>query len=115
MKGIQATYATILGAVLLLVGILGFLADGVLLWFGVNALHNLVHLASGAVGLWAGVWGGRVAARWYNRIFGVVYLLVAVLGFLGMGAVLLHLNGPDHWLHVLIGVASLSVGFGVRE
>ncbi len=114
-KGTQTIFATTLGAVLLLVGVIGLFTDGMLLGlFGVNGLHNAVHLLSGAIGLWAGVWGGTSASRMFNRIFGVIYGLVAVLGLLGVGVVmsLLNLNAADNWLHVLIAAASLVVGFG---
>jgi hypothetical protein len=51
------TAAKLFGAVLVLVGILGFVPgittdDGHLLGiFHVNAIHNIIHLASGAVAL----------------------------------------------------------------
>jgi hypothetical protein len=110
-------FAAVLGAILLLVGIIGFVSEPVLGLFTVSGLHNVVHLLSGAIGLWAGVWGGVAAAQMFNRIFGVVYALVAVLGLLGVGFLitLLDLNAADNWLHVLIAVASLGVGFGVKE
>ena len=116
-KGIQTTVATALGAVLLLVGIVGFLTEPAILWFQINSVHNVVHLLAGAIGVWAGVWGGIVAARWFNRVFGIVYALVAVLGFLNVQAVwsLLNLNDADNWLHTVIGVGQLIVGFGMKD
>lgn len=114
-KGLQTTFAAILGAVLLLVGIIGFVQDPVLGLFEVNALHNVVHLLSGAIGVWAGVWGGIAASRWFNRIFGIVYALVAILGFTGVVAPLLDLNSADNWLHVLLAVVPIGVGFWGRD
>ena len=115
-RGIQTIAAAVLGAVLLLVGILGFVNDPVLGLFDVNATHNVVHILAGAIGLWAGVWGGIAASRWYNRVFGIVYAAVAVLGFAGVSAFvsLLALNGADNWLHALIGAVQLVVGFGMK-
>lgn len=109
-------FATVAGAVLLLVGILGFFNNPVLGLFPVNGLHNAVHLISGAIGIWAGIWGGVAASRWFNRIFGIVYLLVAILGFVspGMTADLLSKGsdlGLDNWLHIVLGVVFAGVGF----
>ena len=49
-----------------------------------------------------------------NKIFGVVYGLVAVLGFVVGDGLLLGLNSnnmADTWLHVVISIVSLIIGF----
>ena len=48
--------------------------------FHVNLAHNVVHLLSGAAALFAGLAGGN-APLWFFRVFGIIYGLVAVLGF----------------------------------
>jgi hypothetical protein len=116
-KGLQTWFATIVGAVLLLVGIIGFFNNPVLGLFPVNGPHNLVHILSGAVGIWAGVWGGTIAARWFNRVFGIVYALVAILGFVAPGvmAKILEADMKDHLLHTVLAIAGLVVGFWNRD
>src|SRR5207237_10316257 len=89
------TAAVLFGVVFLLVGILGFVPavtkDEMLLGiFHVNAAHNVDHLLSGAVALFAGMTSLGVA-RIYFRIFGLVYGLVVVLGFFVGEGLLLHL------------------------
>ncbi len=114
--------ATLFGVVFLLLGILGFVPgitnDQMLLGiFHVNAAHNVVHLLSGAIALWAGMTSAAYA-RTYFRVFGIVYALVAVLGFATGNGLLLGLisnNMPDTWLHVLIAAAALALGFVVKE
>ena len=113
--------ALVFAVIFLLIGILGFVPaatpDGMLLGvFHVNAAHNVVHLLSGAVALWAGL-TSAANARLYFRIFGIVYGLVAVLGFVVGEGLLLGIitnNAADTWLHVAIAVVSLVLGFGVR-
>lgn len=110
------------GIVFIVIGVLGFVPaatpNGMLLGvFHVNAAHNVVHLLSGAVALWAG-YTSVAASRLYFRIFGVVYALVAVLGFVvddGMILGLITNNTADTWLHVAIAVVALALGFGVKE
>ena len=49
-----------------------------------------------------------------NKIFGVVYGLVAVLGFVVGNGLLLGLNSnntADTWLRVVIAIVSLIIGF----
>jgi hypothetical protein len=49
--------------------------------FHVNLAHNIVHLASGIVFLLCGMAGAGASSTFF-KIFGVVYALVAVLGFI---------------------------------
>ena len=117
------TMATVFGVVLLLVGILGFIpgittSDGLLLGiFHVNTLHNIIHLLSGAIALWAGM-SGMAASRMYFQVFGVIYALVAILGFVYGDKDILSIvanNMADTWLHVVIAVVALYLGFGAKE
>ena len=110
--------AVLFGIVFILVGILGFVpgvTDNQMLLgiFHVNAAHNVVHLLSGAAALFAGMTSAG-AARIYFRVFGVIYGLVAVLGFMmgdGMLLGLISNNTADTWLHVVIAAVSLLLGF----
>ena len=110
--------AVVFGVVFLIIGVLGFVpgvtTDHMLLGiFHVNAAHNVVHLLSGAVALFCGM-SSTAASRMYFRIFGVIYGLVAVMGFMvgdGMLLGLISNNTADTWLHVVIAAVSLVLGF----
>jgi hypothetical protein len=105
----------VLGVVLTLVGLWGFFADGRVLWFDVNALHNIVHLASGLLAIVFAM-RGEAGAVTFSKVFGVVYALVAVLGFVAgdFTRSLLNTNSADHWLHLVLAVVFLWIGFGTR-
>src|SRR5260370_13872300 len=114
------TLAILFGLVFLLIGVLGFVpavttnVNGMPMLLGifhVNTAHNIVHLASGAVFLLCGM-AGPGPSRTFFRIFGIVYALVAVLGFyyghqplLGM----ISLSTPNTYLHVWLSVVLLSL------
>ena len=110
--------AILFGVVFLLVGILGFVPaatnnEMLLGIFHVNFAHNIVHLASGAVFLLCGM-AGAGASRTFFRIFGIVYALVAVLGFMKGDGLLLGLvsnNMADSWLHTALAAVMLFLGF----
>jgi hypothetical protein len=115
-------YALSFGVVLLLVGILGFIADSSFgsgshvngsdfIIFEVNGWHNLVHIASGLLGL--ALWRRRDTARAYALGFGAVYLVVTIWGFITGDQVLwlIPVDTADNILHLLIAVAGLAAGF----
>lgn len=110
--------AQIIGAVLVLVGLLGFVmgtGDYKLLGvFGVNLLHNVVHLLSGAVLLAAAFMDGGRNARLTNIVLGVVYLVVAAATWIAPLADLFYLDVADAGLHALIGVVLLGVAFAMK-
>lgn len=110
--------ATILGIVFLLVGVLGFVAPR-LLGAHLDTPHNLVHIISGAAALYFGLAGSLSGARLFCIVFGIVYLLLGVVGFLlGTGddrmfnvAGILHLGTMDHLIHLALGTLFLIGGF----
>jgi hypothetical protein len=116
--------AQIFGVVFILVAIAGFIVPGgtamaheptamILGLFPTNLLHNLVHLAFG-------VWGLAAArsfdgARAYARIAGIIYLVLACLGFVDpTGFGLVPIGGNDIWLHALLGIVLAGVGFTAK-
>ena len=116
-------YALILGAVLVGAGIIGFfyestftsdksVRDAVFGILEVNGWHNVVHIASGALGLLAFV-AGASASRTFALGFGVVYLGVAAWGFvIGDGDSILSVvpvNTEDNVLHAIFAVAGFAV------
>jgi hypothetical protein len=102
-------FALVFGVVYLLVGLLGFVMDPILGIFEVNVLHNIAHLAVGALFLVGS--GSPSMAKTVNLIVGVVYLLLAVLGFAGILVEdLLDANASDHVLHLVTGAAALYFG-----
>jgi Domain of unknown function (DUF4383) len=77
----------------------------------VNGWHNVVHIATGALGLLAFA-AGAYAARAYAVGLGAVYIAVAIWGFaIGDGNSILSVvpvNTADNFLHLLIGIAGLG-------
>ena len=113
---VQKTYALVLGAVLVLLGLVGFVNNPVLGLFGVNALQNVVHLLGGAAIIWFGYKGG--AAKPTNMWLGIAGLLLGVLWYIpGAGGLLTQffgINAAITYLHLAVGVISLAVAYGVK-
>jgi hypothetical protein len=82
--------------------------------FGTNILENLVHLLYGVAGLVAA--SSWAASKVYFIWGGVVYLAVWLYGLLGgsdesSSANVLGLNSAADWLHFVLGVTMIAVGF----
>lgn len=120
--------AAAVGTVFLIVGIAGFVpgittdygdlafagpdSDAKLLGvFEVSALHNVVHLAFGLLGLYAAkAWR---SARTYLVGGGLVYLGLWLYGLVidkDSDANFVPLNTADDWLHFVLGVGMVALG-----
>ncbi len=114
--------AILFGLIMIAVGILGFMPDfvkegqlfGV---FSVNFWHNVFHLASGILALFCGFSSSR-ASKIFFILFGLIYLAVAILGFMqgeGMLFGLVAINHADNWLHLAISLVSLYFGLFIKS
>lgn len=121
-------YAAVVGAVFVLVGLLGFVPgitthlgdisfagyeSGAKLLgvFQVSVLHNLVHLLYGVAGL---ALARTVAgARAYLLVGGAIYLVLWLYGALvnkDSYANFIPFNHADDWLHLFLGLGMIALG-----
>jgi hypothetical protein len=91
-------------------------AHAPLLMFGVNPLHNVVHVAVGVLGLLMAM--TLISARLFGWLLFVVFGLLFVWGLMVIGVVPnvvarygnpLNLNGADNWLHVVTAAVGLVI------
>ncbi len=115
MSSLVKLVTQVLGVVLLLVGIAGFVTGDPLIAFKVDAVHNSIHILSGLVALFAA--SNYSYARMYLIVFGLVYAVVAILGFTMGGDIvgLFTTNAADDYLHTAIALVCLVVGFGSKK
>ena len=112
------TLCKVFGVAFLLAGIAGFPMPH-LLGFHLTLIHNVIHLATGAVALYLGFAGSAGAVRTFSIVFGGVYLALGVLGFVAPGVVAAGIGHapvgsseltPDNLFHVVVGAAFLVAG-----
>lgn len=117
----QVVAAKGVGVILALIGILGFLLvtdEGQLFGlFGVNTLHNAVHLMTGIAGLAAGFISAGVLSDEYNKYGGLAYLLIAVLWLAAPALLdrLLNIGLADTLLHFGLAIVLIVVGFEAAD
>jgi hypothetical protein len=117
--------AGVFGVIFILVAVLGFISPGglamatepttgmVLGTFPVNLLHNIVHLAFGVWGLVASrAWSG---SKTFFTAGGIIYVVLTCVGFLSpTGFGLVPLAGANIWLHGVLAIAMLAIGFTAK-
>lgn len=111
----------ILGIVFTWLGFFGFFVSlsmtaGMLFVFDLDLVQNLFHLITGLLALVA------TFAEWsqlFNRIFGVIYLILGIAGLfpaLYIGGSLFgitHVNAADSLFHIVVGLITCIVGYRV--
>jgi hypothetical protein len=128
-RSLVQTAALLVGAVFLLVGLLGFVpgittGSGSIALYGheskamllgifqVSVLHNVVHLLYGVAGL--AMARSAPAARSYLLWGGVVYIVLWLYGLLidkTSEANFVPLNAADDWLHLVLGAGMVGLSF----
>ncbi|GCE45786.1 uncharacterized protein DUF4383 [Thermosporothrix hazakensis] len=117
-------YTLIVTIVFLIVGVLGIgntstMQPANFLGLDLDIVHNFIHLATGFLALSCVIMGWD---RRFNQIFGVVYVVLALLGLLYpflyfdhrlLG--IMHANIGDHLFHFVAGAIALYFGFAYRR
>jgi uncharacterized protein DUF4383 len=132
-RDLLRTAAAVVGAVFLLVGILGFVpgitssysdltfaghnSEAKLLGiFQVSILHNLVHVLFGVAGL--ALSRSRDTARSYLVGGGAIYLVLWLYGLVvsqNSSANFVPVNTADDWLHFVLGAGMIAVGMALSR
>ncbi|TFV62732.1 DUF4383 domain-containing protein [Geodermatophilus sp. DF01-2] len=115
--------ALVIGAVYLLVGIVGFFitgfddffahnTDDYLLWFEINGFHNVVHIVIGVAGLLLA--RTLTGARTYGWLLAIGYGAAFVYGLIAINETwdFLSINAADNWLHLFSALAGLVIALG---
>jgi uncharacterized protein DUF4383 len=118
-------YATLVGGVLVIAGIIGFFysasfgspgsVDDAFGLLAVNGWHNVVHILTGAIGLLVAGYAAREYALW----LGIVYVVIAAWGFIiGSGDSILGfipVNTEDNFLHLILGLLGIGAALSTPQ
>ena len=110
--------ALVFGIIFLIVGILGFIPNGLISETGVfhaDTVHNIVHLITGLVLIIVAAKSASKSATVLIWI-GIIYLVVTILGFIWDSVLgLFMVNTADNWLHLVLGVVITALGFAGKK
>ena len=122
---IARTWMIVAGLALIAGGLIGFIpgnpiaSDSPDALLRVNAIHNVVHIATGALALLIafGTHGETLANGTIG--FGVLYAIVTVLLVVDPTLFGLFADAPtntaDHVLHAVLAIVSIAVGYMARQ
>lgn len=120
--------AFVFGTIFIILGILGFIPaaapDNMFLGiFPVEGPHStlgliedIVSLLAGIIAIWCGLKGPSASKR-YFQILGIIFLLLAILGFIYGDQDILGLvpnNKEDMWFNFVFALMFLWIGIGVK-
>jgi hypothetical protein len=91
-----------------------FLPNGLLFgYFSVDMMHNVFHLATGVIAIMCAL--SHRASKMFFIVFGIIYGVIAVAGFMNMPMAGMQMNLADNILHIVIAAVSLYLGFSARS
>lgn len=101
-------FVRVLGIIFIILGIVGFFLpmEG---FFHLTMTHNIIHLASGIIALIMS--GTESRAALFAKVFGFIYLLVAIVGLFTHEFAGIFFLLADNIVHFIIAFDSLYVGF----
>lgn len=113
--------ALVIGIVYVAIGLLGFVpgvtvstgqtGQSLLLGiFAVNTIHNIAHLAVGALLIWAGI--STEHFSWLSKALTAVFALLVIVSFVAPIAEGVAINLPDTALHLASALLVGSLAFG---
>jgi hypothetical protein len=116
------SWMTLAGAVLVLVGVLGFIPNPIVggndALLTTDTLHNIVHLGTGALALFI-AFGLRGRDQVNGVIgFGILYVVILVAVLISptlFGLFQTPANAVLHLIHATLAVVSLAVGYMARN
>jgi hypothetical protein len=113
------TYCQVTGVILLLLGVLGVLGVGIPGFLSISEPTEMaLHFITGGLAAWAGFTAGGYGsfAKTYAQVFGAIYLVLGIIGFVAPDLPLgIHFDLACNLAHLVLGVWGVYVGFIGRQ
>jgi Domain of unknown function (DUF4383) len=114
-------YATLVGGALVIIGIIGFFyeasfavgndikSDEEFGFLAINGWENAIHILAGLLGL--ALAGSNASARLYALGFGVVYVILAIWGWIDDTILeIIPVNDAANVVHLILGITGIAAG-----
>lgn len=113
------TYCQAAGVILLLLGVLGVFGFEIPGFLSISEQTEIaLHFITGGLATWAGFSTGDYSslAKTYAQVFGVIYLVLGVIGFVAPDLPLgIHFDLACNLAHLVLGTWGVYVGFLSRQ
>lgn len=101
------SYAKWGGIILLVLGVVGLFQKPTFIGLNTELVETLIHLVAGAILVYGGTRGTDAQAASWSKIFGVIFLVVGIVGFVLpklFGLLQVGLGTFDNIVHLAYGV-----------
>ena len=103
------TTSWVFGIIFLIVGIWGFFTSSVLGFIASNPVSSIVHIIVGIVLL---IMAAKPAAVVTLKTVGIIYVVIAILGFLSLN--ILGADMATNWFYLIVGVVVAALGWSSK-
>lgn len=106
--------AILFGIYFIFLGVVGFLPNfnqGNLLfgYFSISVFHNLFYVVTGVLAIMSAT--DYRAAKIFFKLFGIVFVIMGIVGYFRQDLYFAHVNTADNLLHLISGAIALVIGF----
>lgn len=113
------TYCQVAGVILLLLGVLGVFGFSIPGFLSITEPTEMaLHFITGGLAAWAGFTAGGYSsfAKTYAQVFGVIYLVLGIIGFVAPDLPLgIHFDLACNIAHLALGAWGVYVGFMSKQ
>jgi hypothetical protein len=102
------------GVILLVLGVIGLFTGTSLIGLNSEALEDVIHIVAGAILAYFGWRGTAAQASMWLKVFGVIFLIVGLLGFVDrtiFGLFSMGMGMADNIVHLIYGIGGIYFGW----
>jgi Domain of unknown function (DUF4383) len=102
------------GVILLVLGVIGLFTGNSLIGLNSEMLEDVIHIVAGAILAYFGWRGAPAQASMWLKVFGVIFLVVGLLGFFDrsiFGLFTVGMGTFDNIVHLLYGIGGIYFGW----
>ncbi len=100
------TASWVFGVILVIGGLWGFFAQPAIGFVAADTLSSIIHVVAGVVLL---ALAAKPSAGMVLKVVGIIYVVLALLGFLGWNFIAA--DGVTNWFYLVVGVVMAALGF----
>ena len=103
------TWSWVFGVIFVIAGVWGFFAQPAVGFIAADTLSSIIHLVVGIILL---AMAGKPSAGGTLKVIGIIYVLWAILGFLGWSFTAI--DGTTTWFYLIVGIVLAAVGWSSK-
>lgn len=104
------TFSWVFGVVLVVAGVCGFFMQPALGFIAADMVSSIIHVVAGVILV---AMAGKSSAGKTLKVIGIIYVLWAILGFLGWSFTAI--DGTTTWFYLVVGIVMALLGWSSHK